>query len=84
MLANVKYFFKVFKAIIDVVINTAYSKKSFPSKESDNKILQSIYFAYEVDIIRSYYNSIGMFFISNSNTYSNRMLSVKLASATQI
>jgi len=33
-------------------------KKSFPSKESDTKILQSIYFAFEVDIISSYSNRI--------------------------
>jgi len=28
--------------------STVYRKESFPSKESDTKILQSIYFAYEV------------------------------------
>jgi len=35
---------------------TVYGKKSFLSKESDTKILQSIYFAYEVGIISSYSN----------------------------
>jgi len=34
-------------------------KKSFLSKESDTKILQSIYFAYEVGIITSYSNRTG-------------------------
>ena len=38
--------------------NTAYRKESFPSKESDTKLLQSIYFAYEVGIISSYSNRI--------------------------
>jgi len=33
--------------------NTVYGKKSFLSKESDTKLLQSIYFAYEVGIISS-------------------------------
>ena len=33
-------------------------KKSFPSKDSDTKILQSMYFAYEVGIISSYSNRI--------------------------
>ena len=32
--------------------------KSFRSKESDTKILHSMYFAYEVDIISSYSNRI--------------------------
>jgi len=35
-----------------------YPKKPFPSKESDTKILQSIYFAYWVGIIRSYSNQL--------------------------
>jgi len=29
-----------------------YGKKSFPSKESDTKILQSIYFAYDVGMFK--------------------------------
>jgi len=33
-------------------------KKSFPSRESDTKILQSMYFAYEVGIISFYSNRI--------------------------
>jgi len=33
-------------------------KKSFLSKESDTKILQSMYFAYEVGIISSHSNRI--------------------------
>jgi len=36
--------------------DTTYRKKSFPSKESDAKLLQSIYFAYELGIISSYSN----------------------------
>jgi len=38
--------------------NPFYRNKSFASKESDTKILQSIYFAYEVGIISSYSNII--------------------------
>ena len=38
-------------------MNTIYGSKSFLSKESDTKILQSIYFAYEVGTISSYSNS---------------------------
>ena len=38
--------------------NIVYWKKSFLSTESDTKILQSIYFAYEVGIISSYSNRI--------------------------
>jgi len=34
--------------------NTIYGKKSFLSTESNTKILQSIYFAYKVNIISSY------------------------------
>jgi len=37
---------------------TAYRKKSFPSKESDTKLLQSIDFDYEVGVINSYSNRI--------------------------
>ena len=33
-------------------------KKSFPSKESDTKILEDMYFAYEVGIISLYSNRI--------------------------
>jgi len=39
----------IFKAIV-------YRKKSFPSKESDTTILQTIYFTYWVSIISSYSN----------------------------
>jgi len=38
----------------------AMEKKFFLSKESDTKILQSMYFAYEVGIISSYSNRIHM------------------------
>jgi len=38
--------------------NTVFGKKSFLSKQSDTKILQSIYFAYDVGIISSYSNII--------------------------
>jgi len=38
--------------------DTAYGKKFFPSTESDTELLQSIYFAYEIDIISSYSNGI--------------------------
>jgi len=38
------------------MFHTVYLKKSFPSKESDTKILQSIYFAFEVGITSSYSN----------------------------
>jgi len=41
-----------------LIWNTVYRKKSFPSKESDTKILQSIYFAFEIGIIGSYSNRI--------------------------
>jgi len=44
----------VIKDTFPLVLNIAYRKKSFPSKESDIKILQSIFFAYEVGIINSY------------------------------
>jgi len=37
-----------------IMYDTLYRKESFPSKESGTKILQSIYFAYEVGIISSY------------------------------
>jgi len=36
--------------------NLFYGKKSFLTNESDTKILQSVYFAYEVGIISSYSN----------------------------
>jgi len=39
-----------------VDLSFVYGKKSFLSKESDTKILQSIYFAYDVGIISSYSN----------------------------
>jgi len=39
-------------------IPLSVEKKSFLSKESDTKILQSMYFAYEVGIIKSYSNRI--------------------------
>jgi len=41
-----------------VIGNTAYRKEFFPSKSSDTKLLQSIYFAYKVGIISSYLNRI--------------------------
>jgi len=37
---------------------TVYGKKSFLSKESDTKILQSIYFTYDVGIISSYMHEL--------------------------
>ena len=37
-------------------LKTVYGKKSFLRKESDTKILQSIYFAYDVGIISYYRN----------------------------
>jgi len=40
-------------------------KKSFLSKESDTKILQSMQFAYEVGIISSYSNRIHIQLSSN-------------------
>jgi len=36
--------------------DTVYRKKSFPSKESDTKILQSIYFAYYVGMFKVLFN----------------------------
>jgi len=38
--------------------DTAYQKESFSSKDTDIKLLQSTYFAYEVGIISSYSNRI--------------------------
>jgi len=38
-----------------------YRKKSFPSKESDTKFLQSIHFAHKVGIISSYSDRISTF-----------------------
>jgi len=40
--------------INEVSLNTVYREESFPSKESDIKILQSIYFVHKVGIISSY------------------------------
>jgi len=37
-----------------VTENIAYREESFPSKESDTKLLQSTYFTYEVGNITSY------------------------------
>jgi len=37
---------------------TAHRKGSFPSKDSDTKLLHSIYFAHEIGIISSYSNRI--------------------------
>ena len=45
---------------------TVYGKKSFLSKKSDTKILQSIYFAYEVGVISSY--SLVLFYGSRSKS----------------
>jgi len=42
-------------------LKSVYGKKSFFSKESNTKILQSICFAYEVGIIISYSNRIKIF-----------------------
>jgi len=42
--------------IIEVMETTVNRKETFPSKESDTKILQSIYFAYVVGIIGYYQN----------------------------
>jgi len=39
-------------------IPLSMEKRSFPSKESDTKILQSMHFAFEVGIISSYANRI--------------------------
>ena len=44
--------------IIEVMETTVNRKETFPSKESDTKILQSIYFAYVVGIIGYYQNWI--------------------------
>jgi len=45
------------KRIVDSLAFT-FGKKSFLSTESDNKILQSIHFAYKIGIISSYSNRI--------------------------
>jgi len=42
-------------------IFTVFGKKSFLSDESDTKILQSTYFAYEVGMVSSYSNRIKFF-----------------------
>jgi len=44
---------RILAKILTLFANTVHRKKSFPSKESDTKIVQSIYFAYEVGIISS-------------------------------
>jgi len=46
------------KIIIEFMETTVHRKETFPSKESDTKILQNIFFAYEVGIISSYSNWI--------------------------
>jgi len=38
-----------------------YRKESFPSKEYDTEILQSIYFVYKAGIISPYSNSITLY-----------------------
>jgi len=48
--------------------DTTYPKESFPSKESDTKLLQSVNFAYEVSIISSYSNRICYRKIAKSRT----------------
>jgi len=48
--------------------DTAYRKKSFTSKESDSKLLQSLYFAYEIGIISSYSNRICYWKIAKRHT----------------
>jgi len=48
--------------------DAVYRKESFPSKESDTKLLQSIYFAYEVGSISSYSNGICYRKTANSRT----------------
>jgi len=55
--------------ILDVWLkDTVYRKESFPSKESDTKLLQSIYFPYEVGVISSYSNRICYVKIAKSRT----------------
>jgi len=46
----------------------AQRKKSFPSKESDTKVLQSMYFVYEVGVISSCSNRICYRKIAKSRT----------------
>jgi len=48
--------------------DTVYRKEYFPSKESDTKLLQSIYFAYDVGIISFCSNRICHWKISKSRT----------------
>ena len=56
---------KILEALLK---DTVYRKESFPSTESDTKILQSIYFAYEVGIISSCLNRICYRKIAKSRT----------------
>jgi len=44
--------------IYNFTFSRVYQKESFPTKESDSKILQCIYFAYKAGIISSYSNRI--------------------------
>jgi len=63
--------------ILEVLLkDTAYREESFPSKESNikTKILQSIYFAYEVGIVRSYSNRTCYWTIAKSRTKNAREL----------
>jgi len=48
--------------------DTAYRKESFSSKEPDTKVLQKIYFAYEVGIINYFSNGICYRKIAKSRT----------------
>jgi len=52
-------------------LNTVHGKKSFLSKESDTKLLQRIYFAYEVGIISSYSNKIFFFLKKDLTQFRN-------------
>jgi len=51
-------FIKNKQDIFSIYYYAFYRKKCFPTKESDTKILQSIYFAYKVGIISSSSNRI--------------------------
>jgi len=64
---------RILLGIVDYLYNlknysdiTVYGKKSFLSKVSDTKILQSIYFTYKVGIISSYSNRIYSDIITSS------------------
>jgi len=48
--------------------DTVYRKESFPSKESDTKLLQSIYYTYEIGTISSYSNRTCYWKIAKSRT----------------